>query len=382
MEKSLNRGYIVRLEHSSGFRQQKFMLICKKVYGNGALKYATVCKWVRHFNDGWESIENDPRMGRPVSVLTEKNVATVKTLIEEDARHTMQKIEELSGIHSSSVLKILRERLGLRKICARWVPYLLTDEQKQSWVRLASQVIEKYDKCDPRHLEEIVTGDETWIYHFQPDSKAKNKVWVSSEGKRPVNAGRCKTSNRMLYAIFFDSKGPVLHIPVPKGSSVNGKFYRESVLTQLVDFYQKRRPRTSVRSIKLLHGNAPAHKSATVQEYLKESGLDVLDHPPYSLDLSPGDFWLFPRLKEMLAGHNFESRCGIGSAQYSLIRKVQSFTFQSQKVVLSMESFTEKVFLLNLLISIRNADHAPVSAASNYFMVTHRPINPLQYRNI
>ena len=208
----------------------------------------------------------------------------------------MLEIEELSGIHSSSVLKILRERLGLRKICARWVPHLLTDEQKQSRVRLASQVIEKYDKCDPRCLEETVTGDETWIYHFQPDSKAKSKVWVSSEGDRPVTAHRCKTSNRMLYAIFFDSKGPVLQIPVPKGSSVTGKFYRESVLTQLVDFYQKRRPRIGVRGIKLLHDKAPAHKSTTVQEYLKESWLNVLDHPPYSPDLSPCDFWMFPKL--------------------------------------------------------------------------------------
>ena len=50
----------------------------QKVDGNGALKYATVCKWVRPFNDGRESVENDPRVGRPVSVLTEKNVATVK----------------------------------------------------------------------------------------------------------------------------------------------------------------------------------------------------------------------------------------------------------------------------------------------------------------
>ena len=115
-----------------------------------------------------------------------------------------------------------------------------------------------------------------------------------------------KTSNRMLYAIFF----------VSKGSSVNGKFYRDSVLTQLVDFYQKRRPRTGVRGIKLLHDNTPAHKSTTVQKYLKESWLDVLGHPPYSPDLSPCDFWLFPRLKEMLAGHGFESRCGIGSAVY------------------------------------------------------------------
>ena len=56
------------------------MLICK-VYGNGALKYATVCKWVCRFNDGWESIENDPWVGRQVSVVTEKNDATVKMLI-------------------------------------------------------------------------------------------------------------------------------------------------------------------------------------------------------------------------------------------------------------------------------------------------------------
>ena len=139
------------------------------------------------------------------------------------------------------------------------MPHLLTDEQRQSWVRLASQVIEKYDKCDPHRLEEIVTGDETWIYHFQPGSKAKNKFWVSSEGDRPVIARHCKTSNRMMYAIFFDSKGPALQNPVPKCSSVTGKFYRESVLTQLVDFYQKRRLRTSVRGIKLLHYNAPAH---------------------------------------------------------------------------------------------------------------------------
>ena len=95
----------------------------QKVYGNGALKYATVCKWVRCFNDGRQSIENDPWVGRPVSILTEKNVATVKTLIEEDTHYTVEEIEELSGIHSSSVLKILRERLGLRKICALGAPF-------------------------------------------------------------------------------------------------------------------------------------------------------------------------------------------------------------------------------------------------------------------
>ena len=129
-------GKISKQRVQLGFLPTEIHADLQKSYGNGALKYATVCKWVRCFNDGRESIENDPQLGRPVSVLTEKNVATVKTLIEEDAHYTVQEIEELSGIHSSSVLKILRERLGLRKICARWVPHLLTDEQKQSRVRL------------------------------------------------------------------------------------------------------------------------------------------------------------------------------------------------------------------------------------------------------
>ena len=119
-----------------GFQPTEIHADLQKVYGNGAKKYATVFKRVCRFNDGRESIENDPRVGRPVSVLTEKNFATVKTLIEEDARYTVQEIEELSGIHSSSVLKILREQLGLLKICAHKVPHLLTDEQKQSRIRL------------------------------------------------------------------------------------------------------------------------------------------------------------------------------------------------------------------------------------------------------
>ena len=82
-----------------GFPPTEIHADLQKVYGNGALKYATVCKWVRRFNDGRESIENDPRVGRPVSVLTEKNVATVKTLTEEDARYTVQEIEVVLDMH-------------------------------------------------------------------------------------------------------------------------------------------------------------------------------------------------------------------------------------------------------------------------------------------
>ena len=109
MEKISEQTVYCKIRAQLEFPPTEIHADLQKVYGNGALKYATVCKWVCRFNDGRESIENDPQVGRPVSVLTEKNVATVKQLIEEDARYTVQEIEELSGIHSSSVLKILGE---------------------------------------------------------------------------------------------------------------------------------------------------------------------------------------------------------------------------------------------------------------------------------
>ena len=108
-EKMSEQRAYCKIHAKLGFPPTEIHTDLQKVYGNGALKYATVCKWVRRFNDGRESIENDPRVGRPVSILTEKNIATVKMLIKEDACYTVQKIEELSGIHLSSVLKILRE---------------------------------------------------------------------------------------------------------------------------------------------------------------------------------------------------------------------------------------------------------------------------------
>ena len=159
---------------------------------------------------------------------------------------------------------------------------------------------------------------------FSTDSKAKNKVWVSCEGDRPVIAPHCKTSNRMLYAIFFDSKGPVFQIPVLKSSSFTGKFYRESVFTQLVDFYQKRRPRTGVRGIKLLHDNAPAHTGISERiwaRYLRSSPIQ-----PWPVPL-----WLLvvPKTKGNAGRAPFWKRCGIGSAVYQCLQHLPKEDYQA-----------------------------------------------------
>ncbi len=52
--------------------------------------------------------------------------------------------------------------------------------------------------------------------------------------------------------------------------------------------------------------NASAHKATQTMEYLEAQRVKLMGHPAYSLDLSPCDFWLFPKIKEQLRGKNFQ----------------------------------------------------------------------------
>lgn len=274
-----------------------FSELCE-VYGQSAVSLSTVCRWLKAFNNGSQGLEDRYRSGRPSTAITKGNIAAVKNLIDEDGRYTLQYIAKTVGISSGSVHDILTKQLMLRKVCARWVPHLLTTEQKNTRVKMAKELLAKYKNCDKRKISNIVTGDETWIYYFEPQRKIDNKMWIQRNGARPIIAKRCQSAKKVLYAIFFNSSGPVVQIPTPSRRSVTGQFYRDVVLKKVKKHYCKQRPKTGIRNVCLLHDNAPAHKSKLVQAYLKEERIVQLSHPPYSPDLSPCDFFLFPKLKK------------------------------------------------------------------------------------
>ena len=72
--------------------------------------------------------------------------------------------------------------------------------------------------------------------------------------------------------------------------------------------------------VHLLHDDTPSHKSEVVKSFLASEKVKVLSHPPYSPDLSPCDFFLFPRLKKMLSGNKYTSRSSLGSTIYQCLQ--------------------------------------------------------------
>ena len=126
---------------------------------------------------------------------------------------------------------------------------------------------------------------------------------------------------------FFDFKGLVHHEFVPEGQTVNQHFYQQ-VLARLSDRVRRcRRGLWSDAAWLLHHDNAPAHTAISVRQFLTKRQITTLDHPPYSPDLAPSDFWLFPRLKTVLKGTHFASVEDIQAVVTSTLRGIKEDEF-------------------------------------------------------
>ncbi|GBN33688.1 hypothetical protein AVEN_259780-2-1, partial [Araneus ventricosus] len=120
--------------------------------------------------DGKEDVEDEPRSGRPPTSTTPDNIERVRRMLADDRRLSLRMIAEELKISLDSVSNIIHENLQKRKICARFVPHKLSDEQKQHRMETSGDFI---DACDlnPQFLETIVIGDESWCYQYDPETK-------------------------------------------------------------------------------------------------------------------------------------------------------------------------------------------------------------------
>jgi len=109
-----------------------------------------------------------------------------------------------------------------------------------------------------------------------------------------------------MATVFWDSQG-VIHIDyLEKGKTITGVYYSE-LLDRFDSALKEKRPRLKRKKVLFHHDNAPAHSARITTQKLLDLRYDVVPHAPYSPDLAPSDFFLFPNLKKSLAGMRFGS---------------------------------------------------------------------------
>ena len=97
----------------------------QKVYGDSRFTNSCIHKWFHRFSDSRKSVKDDPRSGRKVTVSTDKRIAAIEKYVMKNRRITVRQVGEKFDIGYETAKDILTNVLGMRLVCARWVPRLL-----------------------------------------------------------------------------------------------------------------------------------------------------------------------------------------------------------------------------------------------------------------
>ncbi len=157
----------------------------------------------------------------------------------------------------------------------------------------------------PRFLDRIVSGDETWISLYNQETKFESCQWTEKGGQHPQNSVR-----KTMMTLFHDAYEVLLVEFLPRGETVDTEYYC-TILNRLKDRICRKRPGLWERDeegnhIFWLHqDNATPHTLTITFAFFGENGINLVPHPPYSPDLAPCDFAVFPYLKKQLRGIKF-----------------------------------------------------------------------------
>ena len=145
------------------------------------------------FENGQTSVMDAERSGRPTTSTTDEKLEEVRAIILTDRRVTIEDIALQLGISQGTAYSLVHDILGFHKVAARWVPRHLTEERKHNRQHICSSLLERYNREGDNFLNRIITGDETWVHHYELETKRQSMQWkhTSSSSKKIQVSGLC-----------------------------------------------------------------------------------------------------------------------------------------------------------------------------------------------
>ena len=155
-------------------------------------------------------------------------------------------------------------------MCAHFVPHKLTDDQKMLRFQHSKDIVQE-SKKDKNFLYNIVTGNETWCFKYDRETKRQSSEWRPKNEPATKKPRFKKSKVKTMLICFYDSKGIVHHEFVPPGTNVNAPFYL-GVLRRLLHRIRRIRPEYREEgSWRLFYVNAPSHRSTLITEFLTKN---------------------------------------------------------------------------------------------------------------
>ena len=144
-------------------------------------------------------------------------------MIQSNRRLTIREIAEDLNISYSSVHNILMTDLNMRRVSVKFVPCVLMVEQKQQCSSISLELC-NHAASDSSFLGNVIMGDETWVYGYDPETRVQNCQWKSPSSPHAKKAHQSRCNIKVVMIVFFDLDGIVRAEFVPTNTTVNSEY--------------------------------------------------------------------------------------------------------------------------------------------------------------
>ena len=180
------------------------------MYGEHCLSCQAIHNWVQKFSEGRTSIEDEHRVGWPVEIATPATLQSVEDIIRADRRVTIDAVATAIGCSHGQAYNIMHERLGFHQVCSHWMSRQLTPQHKSQRMGLSLQHLQHYQDEGDDMLSRIVTGDESWVHHYEPKTKRASMQCKHSTSPAHKKFKVTPSARKVMLTVFWDCQGILL----------------------------------------------------------------------------------------------------------------------------------------------------------------------------
>ena len=201
-EDILEERYAIKLCFKLGENATETYGMLQTAFRPSCTNLASVFECYKRLKEGRESVRDDERCGRCKEVRTPKCIGQIKYFMDKDRRVSIETRSAQFVVSVGTVHTIIREELKMRKICAKFVPNVPREDQKERRCHDSREMVELINS-DPAVRDALVTCDESWIYCYNPETKRQSSLWKHAGFARPKKARQSKSTHKLLMIPFL-----------------------------------------------------------------------------------------------------------------------------------------------------------------------------------
>ena len=209
-EHTLEERYAIKFCFKLGKNATETYGILQTAFQPSCVNWAWVFEWHKRFKEGTESVRDDVRCGRSKEIRTPEMIGQINNFKDKDCRVSIETINAQFDVSVGTVYTIICEELKMQKICTKFIPRVLRENQKERCCHDSREMVELINS-DPAVLDALVTCDESWIYCYDPETKRQSSQWKHAGSLRPKKAKQSKSTHNLLMIPFVDITGMPLN---------------------------------------------------------------------------------------------------------------------------------------------------------------------------